>query len=73
MNFSRDSQTRIIKTYEVRRLFSNVDAVVPAALAFQEDLQKMWAGGRAAEIIGDLCLDHVRPIVIQTKRLTFHS
>ncbi|EKD04114.1 hypothetical protein A1Q2_01589 [Trichosporon asahii var. asahii CBS 8904] len=60
MNFSRDSQTRIIKTYEVRRLFSNVDAVVPAALAFQEDLQKMWAGGRAAEIIGDLCLDHLK-------------
>lgn len=60
MNFSRDSHTRIIKTYEVRRLFSNVDAVVPAALAFQDDLQKMWAGGRAAEVVGDLCLDHVR-------------
>lgn len=58
--FSKDKSTQIIPAYEAKNLFANIDQVVVASAAFLVDLEQAWAAGYGPEVVGDICLRHVR-------------
>lgn len=58
-HFAKSPSTSIIPVYAAKTLFGNIDAVLPAALAFLADLESMWASGQAEQVVGDVCLKHV--------------
>jgi hypothetical protein len=59
-NFARQEFSKIIPMYEAKTLFTNIDAIVPSAAAFLQDLEKMHEEGSGPSTIGDVCLRHVR-------------
>lgn len=58
-HFAKQGYSVIIPAYEAKILFSNIDAVLPAAQTFLNDLEEMWASGQAENLVGDVCLRHV--------------
>lgn len=54
--FAKSPATQIIPLYEAKTLFANIDAIVPAAVAFLSDLESMSARGWT---VGDVSLRHV--------------
>jgi hypothetical protein len=51
--------SKIIPPYEAKTLFTNIDAIVPAAAVFLADLEAMYNSGQGAATVGDVCLRHV--------------
>ncbi|BEI91751.1 uncharacterized protein CcaverHIS019_0405710 [Cutaneotrichosporon cavernicola] len=61
-HFAKSPSTSIIPVYEAKTLFGNIDAVLPAAMAFLADLEKMWESGQADMVVGDVCLNHLKTL-----------
>lgn len=63
-NFARQEFSKIIPMYEAKTLFTNIDAIVPSAAAFLNDLEKMQEEGSGPSTVGDVCLRHVSSATI---------
>ncbi|GMK59311.1 hypothetical protein CspeluHIS016_0703260 [Cutaneotrichosporon spelunceum] len=61
-HFAKSPSTSIIPVYEAKTLFGNIDAVLPAAMTFLADLEKMWDSGQADMVVGDVCLNHLKTL-----------
>lgn len=57
--FAKEEMSKIIPLYEAKTLFTNIDAIVPAAAVFLADLEAMYTSGHGAATVGDVCLRHV--------------
>ncbi len=50
--------------YEAKALFANIDNIVPASIAFSQDLDEMFNARTGPDTVGDICLRHVSKIVL---------
>ncbi|KAL1406084.1 hypothetical protein Q8F55_007767 [Vanrija albida] len=61
-HFAKKGATVIVPMYEAKILFSNIEAILPAAQAFLKDLEAIYASGEAAARVGDVCLNHLKTL-----------
>ncbi|WWC91355.1 uncharacterized protein L201_006298 [Kwoniella dendrophila CBS 6074] len=52
----------LIPQYEAKAMFANIEAIVPASAAFMTDLDAMLKTGQAEDVVGDVCLKHLKTL-----------
>ncbi|WVQ81448.1 hypothetical protein IAT38_003572 [Cryptococcus sp. DSM 104549] len=60
--YAKDPNQQLIPPYEAKAMFANIEAILPASVAFLSDLEGMLSSGRPEELVGDVCLKHFKTL-----------
>ncbi|WVF65702.1 hypothetical protein IAT40_000433 [Kwoniella sp. CBS 6097] len=60
--FARDPNQQLIPPYEAKVMFANIEAIVPASSTFLQELDSMMQAGQAENLVGDVCLKHLKDL-----------